>query len=108
MGKIDMHKNDADEIKKIFLNKGKGTLFNEYEKIFSDDKNVIKFSDFNDYIRKLRNYNGDLNSKILKMLNDDKNGGKYFNNLVCILELLDFLSKQSNMSLHITVPEQIK
>ena len=93
-----MHKNDADEIKKIFLNKGKGTLFNEYEKIFSDDKNVIKFSDFNDYIRKLRNYNGDLNSKILKMLNDDKNGGKYFNNLVCILELLDFLSKQSDSS----------
>ena len=69
-------KNDAEN---IFLDKGKKDLFREYEKIFSDDNN-------------------DLNTKILEMLNDEKDGGKYFKNLVYILELLDFLCTESSLA----------
>ena len=60
-----------NSIKKIFLNKGKENLIGRYEEVFSDDN--------------------ELNQKILEMLNNKTNGEKYFNNLVCILELLDFL-----------------
>ena len=63
-------------VESIFLEKGKKELTGKYERIFDDD---------------------DLNSKILAMLNDEKNGEKYFNNLVCILELLDFLSTKKNL-----------
>ena len=63
-------------VESIFLEKGKKELTGKYERIFDDD---------------------DLNSKKLAMLNDEKNGEKYFNNLVCILELLDFLSTKKNL-----------
>ena len=46
-------------VESIFLEKGKKELTGKYERIFDDD---------------------DLNSKILAMLNDEKNGEKYFNN----------------------------
>lgn len=77
-----MDKISTTEIKKyisvesIFLKKGRQELTDKYKKIFDNDN---------------------LNSKILAMLNDEKNGEKYFNNLVCILELLDFLHTEQNL-----------
>ncbi len=79
---------DNAAIEKIFSNKGKKSLFDEYEKIFSNE--------------------GELDSKILEMLNDKINGEKYFNNLVCILELLNFLSKQSDQTDYSNCIEYIK
>lgn len=86
-----------DSIEKIFLKKGKQNLIGRYKKIFSDDrKDMEKVDNFNEYMRMHVFYSNELNQKILEMLNDKTNGEKYFNNLVCILELLDFLHAEQN------------
>lgn len=64
-------------IKEMFLEKGKPNLIDRYKEIFFD--------------------NG-FHTEILKMINDETNGEKYFNNLVCILELLDFLHTEQNLA----------
>lgn len=96
-------------IEQIFFKKGKQNLLGTYKEIFSDDPNDMNEHGYfdNEFIGMHSPYHNHLNQKILEMLNDKTNGEKYFNNLVCILELLGFLRTEQNSN-YVSCKNKIK